>query len=176
MKRLVALVLAIGALLVVSACGGGDDGKGTIDVSESEWMLDPAKPTIDKVGPVEFKAKNDGNVIHALEVEGPTGKKRTGYIQPGKSASLKVDFTKPGRYVWYCPVGLHREQGMKGVITVAGGGQANGASTTDTTENQTTETQTTETRTTETDKTQTGGTSGSGSSDGGSGGSAGGGY
>ena len=33
---------------------------------------------------------------------------------------LKVDLDKPGRYVWYCPVGDHRERGMKGTITVKG--------------------------------------------------------
>ena len=96
----------------------------TVRVSETEFKLDPANPRISQAGIVEFDVSNDGRVVHALEVEGPKGEVETDTIRPGRSASLKADLSKPGRYVWYCPVGNHRERGMEGRITVAGGGGA----------------------------------------------------
>jgi uncharacterized cupredoxin-like copper-binding protein len=39
-------------------------------------------------------------------------------IEPGKSATLKVDITKPGTYEFYCPIDGHKQQGMKGEIKV----------------------------------------------------------
>jgi uncharacterized cupredoxin-like copper-binding protein len=93
-----------------------------VRVSETEFKLDPANPTVEEAGTVEFDVANDGKVVHALEVEGPKGEVETEEIQPGRSATLEVDLSKPGSYVWYCPIGNHRELGMEGRITVAGGG------------------------------------------------------
>ena len=94
----------------------------TVNVSETEFKLDPANPKVAKTGTVEFKATNDGKIDHALEVEGPDGEVKTPTITPGKSAEIKVDLSKPGRYEWYCPIDGHKDQGMKGTIVVAGGG------------------------------------------------------
>jgi uncharacterized cupredoxin-like copper-binding protein len=79
---------------------------------------------------VAFKIKNDGEIVHALEVEGPKGEVETEAIQPGKSATLEADLSKAGSYEWYCPIGNHRQQGMGGRISVAGGGSG-GATTGD---------------------------------------------
>jgi uncharacterized cupredoxin-like copper-binding protein len=108
----------------------------TVNVSETEFKLGPANPKIPKAGTVEFKVKNDGQVVHALEVEGPNGEVKTANIDPGKTATLKADLSKPGKYEWYCPVDSHKQQGMKGEITVAGGGSGAGSSSsTDTSSN-----------------------------------------
>ncbi len=98
----------------------------TVRVSETEYELDPANPKLKKAGVVEFKVRNDGKIVHALEVEGPKGEVETESIQPGESAKLKADLSEPGRYVWYCPVGNHKDLGMEGRITVAGGGGTGG--------------------------------------------------
>lgn len=103
----------------------------TVDVSESEFKLDPPRPSVGKAGTVEFKVSNDGKVVHALEVEGPNGEKQTPAIRPGRSATLKVDLGKAGSYEWYCPVGDHKQRGMKGAIKVAGGGSGGSTSTED---------------------------------------------
>jgi len=94
----------------------------TVNVKETEFKLDPSSPKVAKAGVVEFKVSNAGSTEHALEVEGPSGEQRTQPIEPGKSTSLKVDLSKPGTYEWYCPIDGHKDQGMKGEITVAGGG------------------------------------------------------
>lgn len=139
MKR---LVVTSAALLVMGISGcGSDDGQGsqdraaaattsggarTVDVSETDFKLSPADPKVDK-GVVTFRVKNDGKVTHSLEVEGPGGEKQLAKaLQPGQSGTLEVKLDKPGRYEWYCPVDGHRESGMKGEITVAGGTSAGG--------------------------------------------------
>jgi plastocyanin len=94
----------------------------TVDVEETDFAIDPKNARIAKTGVVAFSVKNAGKVVHALEVEGPNGERETDTIQPGKSATLEVGFSKPGTYKWYCPVGDHEARGMKGTVRVAGGG------------------------------------------------------
>jgi uncharacterized cupredoxin-like copper-binding protein len=186
LKHLVAVAMGVSLALVVTACG--DDEKPatqtqpsgaaveTVAVSETEFQLDPANPRIEQPGTVEFRVSNDGQTVHALEVEGPSGESKTGDIQPGESATLTANLDKPGTYEWYCPIGNHRQQGMEGEITV-GGGAGTGTTTTNTTDTNTTETNTTDTNTTETNTTTTnttetnGGSGSGGSGSGGSGGS-----
>jgi uncharacterized cupredoxin-like copper-binding protein len=137
LSRLTALggALAIGAGLAAAGCGeeepaatgdGGGEPVETVEVSETEFELDPADPTVQESGLIEFVATNDGQVDHALEVEGPE-EVETETIAPGDSASIQVELP-PGEYKWYCPVGDHEQQGMVGTVTVAGGGGAAGGS------------------------------------------------
>ena len=93
----------------------------TINVRETEMRIDPKDATIDKPGVVEFKVKNAGQVTHALEIEGPAGEVETEEIPAGKSATLRANLNKPGKYKWYCPVGDHEGQGMTGTVTVKAG-------------------------------------------------------
>ena len=94
----------------------------TVKIAETEYRLSPADPSVGRPGVVAFEVTNAGKIVHALEVEGPEGEVETDAIEPGKSATLKADLSKAGRYEWYCPVGDHEQRGMKGEITVAGGG------------------------------------------------------
>jgi uncharacterized cupredoxin-like copper-binding protein len=131
----------VAAALGVAACGDDDSSdsgstgtteeqaaaptgpsSASVKVSETEFKISPANPSIDKAGTVSFAVSNDGKIPHALEVEGPGGEAKTGTIEPGKSEDLKVDLSKAGTYEWYCPIGNHKDQGMKGEIKVAGGG------------------------------------------------------
>jgi uncharacterized cupredoxin-like copper-binding protein len=132
--------LAVG-LIGVAGCGGDDNGGGgtsaattatgttttqaakTIDVSLTDFKIDPPTPSIAKAGQVQFRVKNDGATPHNLEVEGPNGETELpSNLNPGQTGTLTVDLSKPGKYEWYCPVGKHRDFGMEGEITVAGGG------------------------------------------------------
>jgi uncharacterized cupredoxin-like copper-binding protein len=98
------------------AAGGG--GGETVPVSETDFKLDPADPTV-KAGTVTFEVSNDGETTHSLEVEGPSGEEELDQdLAPGDQGTLDVDLSKPGTYEWYCPVGNHRELGMEGEITV----------------------------------------------------------
>jgi plastocyanin len=179
MRRLMAVAGA--ALLIgVAGCGGGDDNSSnentgtaaspagnateTINVSETDFKLDPANPRVSKPGVVEIKATNDGQTTHSLEVEGPGEEQQLkSDLQPGDSGTIKVDLSKAGRYEWYCPIANHRQLGMEGEIVVGGSG---GSSTTSTGG--------TQTSTNETSTNEDSGGSGSGGGSSGSGG--GGGY
>lgn len=149
--RPVILTVIVLALLV-AGCGGDDEGRvdvrsggtdtagttttgtstekaaptgaavATVKVTETEFRLSPANPSVAKAGVVEFRIRNAGKIAHALEVEGPEGEVETKEIPPGGRATLKADLRKAGRYKWYCPVGDHKGRGMKGEITVGGGG------------------------------------------------------
>ena len=136
-RRLAAL-LATGALLALPIAGCGDDDDdggdestteaattsttgggagGAVSISETEYALDPADPTV-PAGTVTFNVRNDGQTTHALEVEGPGEEAETENIDPGGSAELTVDLSEPGTYEFYCPVDGHKDKGMEGEITV----------------------------------------------------------
>ena len=101
------------------APAGGGEPVATVEVSETEFALDPENPTVSESGLIEFVATNDGQIDHALEVEGPE-EVETETIPPGESASLQVELP-PGEYKWYCPIGDHEDQGMVGTVQVGGG-------------------------------------------------------
>lgn len=142
---------------VLTGCGGDDEPAATgavvqtVDVSLVDFALEPANPEIAQAGTVRFNATNNGQAPHSIEIHAPGGEAELeSELAAGDSGSLEVDLSEPGTYEWYCPVGDHRERGMRGEITVAGGGEA----TMTETETQTTTTETT-TTTTETETTET---------------------
>jgi plastocyanin len=94
---------------------GGSGGGSTVDISETEFALDPADPTA-SAGSVTFNVTNDGSVVHNLEVEGNGVEEETDTITES-DASVTVDL-KPGTYEYYCPVDGHKAAGMKGTLTV----------------------------------------------------------
>jgi uncharacterized cupredoxin-like copper-binding protein len=133
------IAIAIAVPLSLSACGGGDDTSSTtaaattestsssttasgggasssLDISETEYKLDPADPTA-KAGSVTFDVANAGGVTHSLEVEGSGVEEETDDIAPGQSAQLTVDL-QPGTYEIYCPIDSHKDMGMEGTLTV----------------------------------------------------------
>ena len=134
---LIALPVTAAALMLASGCGGDDNettsagsassgGGQTVNVSETDYELDPSDPTVEP-GTVSFEVTNGGGVTHNLEVEGPKGEEELQRdLGPGESGTLTVDLSKPGNYEFYCPIGDHRDRGMEGEITVTGGGSAGG--------------------------------------------------
>jgi hypothetical protein len=135
--------LGAAAVLGLAACGDDDDdetagtgtGTGTqeeqpapppeepasetVTITETEFELRPAEVAVDKAGVVEFKVVNAGGIPHALEVENEDLEEETEEIAPGESATLSVDLPR-GTYELYCPIGDHEDQGMTGVLRVAG--------------------------------------------------------
>jgi uncharacterized cupredoxin-like copper-binding protein len=66
------------------------------------------------LGTVIFHLKNIGAVAHDFRIDGKTSP----IVQPGKSASLTVTFTKKGSYPYLCTIPGHAQAGMKGVLHV----------------------------------------------------------
>ncbi len=146
----------LGAVVVVVAavsggCGGNGGSKAktastaaassggmvikTVTVHETEFKLTPSAISLAKPGTYVFKGVNDGTVTHALAVEGNGVDENSADISAGSSGTLKVTLPKAGTYEIYCPVDGHKNQGMKGKITVGGssGSGTSGAGTTETT-------------------------------------------
>ena len=114
---------AVIAALALGGCGEdeGDGSSGTPGLGEvflTEYEINPQNLPVEKATKATLTVNNDGGEVHALEVEGPGGEFKTGDIQPGKSAKLTVDATKPGKYEYYCPVDGHKAGGMTGTLTV----------------------------------------------------------
>jgi uncharacterized cupredoxin-like copper-binding protein len=71
-----------------------------------------------KAGKTTIDFQNASQIPHAVEVEGNgLEEKKTQSIQGGK-ATLSLGNLKPGKYEFYCPVDSHKQQGMKGTLTV----------------------------------------------------------
>jgi plastocyanin len=143
--------ILVPAALLLSACGGSSNkfgasssGSGpplqTISLSEKEFSITPKSINVSKAGTYTFDVKNDGQVTHALEIEGNGVEQETGHIDPGKSATLTVKLTKTGSYEVYCPIDGHRQSGMEASLKV--GAAAGGGMTTEDHETTTGETST----------------------------------
>ena len=122
--------LLAGIAVLAAGCGGyGDDDEGeqtgavattpiqTITISETDFALDPSSVDLEKPGTYAFEVVNDGQVAHALEVEGEGIEEETKTLQPGERATLTVDL-EAGSYELYCPVGDHKERGMTGKVEI----------------------------------------------------------
>jgi hypothetical protein len=125
--HLLCAVLALPCIASPYERVGGKPVPSTVRVGLSEWkvQLTPARVP---AGPVIFEVTNDGGIPHAFEFEGRGLEKSTPQIQPGATATLKVDLPA-GRYEAYCPVGKgsHKMLGMVNHLTV---GEAKRASAT----------------------------------------------
>lgn len=124
--------LATVALLAVAGCGGDDEeassgeAAATVDVSETDFALEPQDATVDESGAIEFAVANDGETDHALEIEAdPEAVSDT--IAPGEETSFTAEL-EPGEYKWYCPIANHEDLGMVGTLTVGGGSASSGGS------------------------------------------------
>jgi uncharacterized cupredoxin-like copper-binding protein len=100
-----------------AAASGGSQ----LTLSETEFKITPASPTVAHTGTITITVKNTGAVTHALSVQTPSGVLSTGKIAPGASTTLKVNAAKAGHYTFFCPIDGHRASGMQGVLIVGSG-------------------------------------------------------
>ena len=67
-------------------------------------------------GTVTIELVNESSTPHAVEVEG-NGVEEESETITGSTTELSVDL-EAGEYVFYCPVGQHRQNGMEGQLLV----------------------------------------------------------
>lgn len=94
-----------------------------VGMTEYAFTLDPNQAP---AGDVVFNVRNTGDVVHAFEIEGQGIEQSTPRMQPGETATLRVENMRPGTYEVYCPVGNHAERGMRTIFTVTKAGQSTG--------------------------------------------------
>ena len=130
-----AVALTLAMSLVAAACtsgsepaaGGAGDGAAAevtaVDISLSDFAIDPAMPEVPAGVPVVFNVTNDGQAPHtyAVVVDGQTFE--TALLNPGDVAVLDVPAPAAGDYEAMCTVAGHADLGMTGMVhAVAGGG------------------------------------------------------
>ena len=117
---------ALAAALVLAAAGcGGDDEPSTPASSDGgggqqialaapeDGSLKFDKTELEaKAGTITINFDNPSSVPHAVEIEGHKSDTVT-----GAETSVTADL-QAGEYEFFCPVGTHASQGMKGTLTV----------------------------------------------------------
>ena len=74
-----------------------------------------SKLSVKRGTPVIFTVKNTGKLPHDISFK---GYKKTSYIAPGKTATLRITFKKKARVQYLCTVPRHAQQGMAGAFVV----------------------------------------------------------
>ena len=115
MRYVARTAVLIGALLVLTACAGGDDtGGGGDETGESLSMVEnafePADLTV--AAGTALTVSNDGEAIHNITIEGTSIDED---VDAGQSTDITID-AEPGEYAMFCE--FHREAGMEGTVTV----------------------------------------------------------
>ena len=147
------LLVILPLALLLAACGGSSDESDesasgnvlqTIRISEKEFSLNPNTVTLSQPGTYEFEVTNDGQITHALEIEesGDGAEAESGDIGTGESKTLRFTFSAEGSYEMYCPIGDHKDEGMRGTIVVRNAAGGGGTTTDDDDETTTGETTT----------------------------------
>ena len=115
---LVVLVALVALAAAVSAFGGSAQQTAITTVAVTagkpgEFNFTLSKKTILK-GTGVFKVTNKGTIKHDFKIAG----KKTVALGTGKVATLRVLFTKAGKFPYLCTLPGHAAGGMKGVLTV----------------------------------------------------------
>jgi uncharacterized cupredoxin-like copper-binding protein len=121
--------------LALAGCGGDENDeeaqapqqspRQTITITETDYALEPSSVDLEEAGTYAFEVVNEGEVAHALEVEGEGIEEETDTLDPGQRATLTVEL-EGGTYELYCPVGDHADRGMTGKLEVAGADDESG--------------------------------------------------
>jgi uncharacterized cupredoxin-like copper-binding protein len=85
-----------------------------VKVVATEFKFALSKRSVPAGSTVIFTVVNMGKISHDFEIGG----KKTPTLNPSQSATLKVKFSKKGRYAYLCTVLGHAKLGMKGSFAV----------------------------------------------------------
>jgi plastocyanin len=96
------------------AGGGGGETVMVASPEDGGLSFEPAELTA-PAGEVTFTYDNPSQVPHAFEIEGVDGSATETITESESEVTVQVD---AGEYVFYCPVGQHRQGGMEGTLTV----------------------------------------------------------
>lgn len=91
-----------------------------VKITATDFDFQPMSLVVRPGQRVRVRLVNEGNAPHNIEFELPSGEIEFEQpLQAGQSRALT--FTAPqetGKYIFYCPVGNHRERGMEGTLIV----------------------------------------------------------
>ena len=123
---LAVLALAVGIVALVSrpdgtgtaAASSGAGTSQTVDVTLTEFAIDPAHIEVDPGTELIVNVTNDGTMAHDLKLDGTEG---TDMLDPGATVEgVSLGVIDAATSAW-CTVPGHREAGMEMMIMVTGG-------------------------------------------------------
>ncbi len=97
------------------AAGGIELAVREFTVSGKNFSFVPSTMRVNEGEMVRITFKNDSGT-HDFVVEGYN--QRTKILQSGQSETIEFLADKKGTFEYYCSVGTHRQQGMKGALIV----------------------------------------------------------
>jgi len=103
----------VAAAVAVPAIGA-QSSTVTIKVTATEFKFALSKQRVAAGTTVIFKVTNKGKIAHDFKIAG----KKTPLIKPGKTATLKIKFSKKSTFRYICTVAGHAANGMKGSFGV----------------------------------------------------------
>jgi plastocyanin len=118
-----------GAVMLVTAIAGasfaaqgGASAASTLNLKSKKQGVEFTKKSLSaKAGKVTIKLKvaKGSQFPHSIAIKGNGVNKKGSppFAQGGKTATVSVKL-KAGKYTFYCPVGEHAANGMKGTLTV----------------------------------------------------------
>ncbi len=110
------LASAAVALVVAVPIGSAASRATTVNVTAgkpAELRFTLTKKSAGK-GVVTFKVTNRGALVHDFKIKGKVTKE----LKPGQTATLRITFTKGGKFPYLCTLPGHAAAGMKGVFVV----------------------------------------------------------
>lgn len=124
--RRVAAVLVAGAL-ALAGCGRAAPApapsagqaykqKATLDVTLTEFRIEPATLTVARDTQVTLQVTNRGHLVHDLAI--PALDAATPALRPGMKTTLTFVASQPGEYEVVCQIPGHKTQGMKARLVV----------------------------------------------------------
>ena len=112
--RIIRLTLFTSILMLfLAACGPATPPPSSIDVSLSEWSIEPLDMVV-AAGNVTFNVTNAGAIDHDFAIE---DKGKIELVTPGDTKVLVLNL-EPGTYNILCDLSGHKEAGMTGTLTV----------------------------------------------------------
>jgi plastocyanin len=111
--------LFAGALFTGAAVTAMAQAAQTFNVRLSNFMIAGAPAQVRAGTPLVFNATANG-LPHNLAIDGNGVELRpsTPNIMDGQSGTVTFPALQPGTYTLYCPVGMHRANGMQTTLTV----------------------------------------------------------
>jgi plastocyanin len=120
MGRLALVLFAVG-LLTIGSGAAAVYAQAATTIRMAEFSFAPDAMAVSS-GASRWTLQNVGQFPHNVHIEGngvSMDVKPDGPVAGGQSFSATVNLA-PGTYEVWCPVGMHRQNGMVGTLTVAG--------------------------------------------------------
>jgi plastocyanin len=96
-------------------------------VELQDFKFAPATPSVRAGEKINFTLPNVGRFPHRMTIQGPGGQTVSipdANVAVGATGTGSYTFSAPGTYTFWCPVGMHRANGMEGTFQVVAVGAA----------------------------------------------------